>query len=359
MTTIRSHVIHLFVFLALTVGLGGLVIGGASQAEAGGGVSEGETFTLDDGGQFLFWSFGSTTASSVFSSVVIAWLFNAAAVDWTSYIPPLGVTDFGLVDGGVLWVVSEGAQTIAVGGGAPPDDDPAEVELAEAIADALIDDLGEEDATAALLFAFERGYTADQIEDGAFAGSLNADGTIDGIAPASEPLGLILLPDAGTAGVRAAGEPGLVSAISAAIARSGDPLLLILLLILYSGYTPDQLVLAILLGGDLVRFDEVDFCIGLHDDTGRLIRPSQDFSSPCARFLGVTVDDEEAEAGMEEDVVEEDDNGEPPPSADGDDGPHADLIADCIARGGTPSDHTDGTFDGGIGTCLLPGSGII
>lgn len=94
------------------VALGALALGGTAQA----GQDEG-ALPLNDGGQFVFWSHGPAQAGEVFGSVVIAWLFNPAAVDWTSYIPPLGVTDFALADGDVLWVVSDGPQKIVIGGG--------------------------------------------------------------------------------------------------------------------------------------------------------------------------------------------------------------------------------------------------
>ena len=67
---------------------------------------------LRAGGQFLFWSSGDATASAVFGDVKIAWQFDENAIVWTSFIPALGMVDFALVDGSVLWVVSDTAQTI-------------------------------------------------------------------------------------------------------------------------------------------------------------------------------------------------------------------------------------------------------
>jgi hypothetical protein len=98
--------------LALVVAIGSPAASGTAQA----GESE-NTLPLTNGGQFVFWSHGPAQADEVFDSVMIAWLFNPTAVDWTSYIPQLGVTDFPLADGDVLWVVSEGPQTIAIDGG--------------------------------------------------------------------------------------------------------------------------------------------------------------------------------------------------------------------------------------------------
>ena len=65
------------------------------------------TLSVTAGGQFLFWNLGSGwTASDWFTLLTIAWLFNRDLVNWTSFIPALGQTDFALVDGAVLWLVS-------------------------------------------------------------------------------------------------------------------------------------------------------------------------------------------------------------------------------------------------------------
>ncbi len=72
------------------------------------------TLTLNAGGQFVFWQFGPANAADVFTGVKIAWLFNATAVSWLSFIPALGITNFALADGDVLWVVSDTAQEIEV-----------------------------------------------------------------------------------------------------------------------------------------------------------------------------------------------------------------------------------------------------
>ena len=66
----------------------------------------GEVLSLVAGGQFIQWSLGGTTAAAVFATLKIAWLFNATAVSWTSFVPQLGVTDFPLADGAVLWLVA-------------------------------------------------------------------------------------------------------------------------------------------------------------------------------------------------------------------------------------------------------------
>ncbi len=58
----------------------------------------------------------------------IAWLFNTTAVSWTSFIPLLGVTNFALVNGAVLWVVSNTAQEIQVFGPGEEDGVPEEEE---------------------------------------------------------------------------------------------------------------------------------------------------------------------------------------------------------------------------------------
>ena len=76
-----------------------------------------EVLSLNAGGQFLFWAFGAAQAADVFGTVKIAWLFDATAVSWTSFIPVLGITNFALSEGAVLWIVSEAAQDIVLTSG--------------------------------------------------------------------------------------------------------------------------------------------------------------------------------------------------------------------------------------------------
>ena len=64
------------------------------------------TLTLVAGGQFVQWTFGDSSAAAVFASLKIAWLFNADVVAWTSFVPQLGISDFALADGAVLWLVA-------------------------------------------------------------------------------------------------------------------------------------------------------------------------------------------------------------------------------------------------------------
>ena len=70
---------------------------------------------LRDGGQFVFWQFGTALAADVFSTVKIAWLWDPFGLSWTAFIPQLGTVNFTLAPGDFLWVVSVGQQTIAVG----------------------------------------------------------------------------------------------------------------------------------------------------------------------------------------------------------------------------------------------------
>jgi len=91
--------------------------GSNGVVEEAEGEGEGEILgvvELATGGQFHSWAFGDTIVSSAFGShVKIAWLFNSDTVSWTSWIPALGVTDFSLVDGSVLWIVTDAAITIS------------------------------------------------------------------------------------------------------------------------------------------------------------------------------------------------------------------------------------------------------
>ena len=123
----RSIIRTVAVLTIVAVIVGAALAGGLGKAplDAGGdAVGSGGSLTLNDGGQFLFWSFGPAQAANIFTTVKIAWLFDGTAVVWTSFVPALGTVNFALVDGAVLWVVSEGAQTIAVVGGSAPSDDP-------------------------------------------------------------------------------------------------------------------------------------------------------------------------------------------------------------------------------------------
>ena len=73
------------------------------------------TLSLTNGGQFVFWSLGEGfVAAEVFPSVKIAWLFDGVNLSWTSFVPELGVTNFALAEGSVLWIVSGGAHVITI-----------------------------------------------------------------------------------------------------------------------------------------------------------------------------------------------------------------------------------------------------
>ena len=86
---------------------------------------------LEPGGQFVQWAFPAKQASEVFALLTIAWLFNEDAGEagsgasttgsWTSFIPQLGITDFLITNGAVLWLVSPDGQDIVVSFGPPGD----------------------------------------------------------------------------------------------------------------------------------------------------------------------------------------------------------------------------------------------
>ena len=82
-----------------------------------------QTLTLNDGGQFVFWSFGPFDAADIFGTVKIAWRFDPDAVNWTAFIPALGAINFPIDDGDVLWIVSEGDQVIDLAGDVVTADD--------------------------------------------------------------------------------------------------------------------------------------------------------------------------------------------------------------------------------------------
>lgn len=81
----------------------------------GGGLDIWEV-ELDAGGQFVFWQHGSVNAADVFGGVKIAWLWNAVAFSWSSFIPDLGITNWTAEDGAFLWVVTFGDLVIIVEG---------------------------------------------------------------------------------------------------------------------------------------------------------------------------------------------------------------------------------------------------
>ena len=67
------------------------------------------------GGQFVQWSFADSTAQQAFGTTLkIAWLFNAASLSWTSYVPSLRITDFPLTAGDILWLVAFSDTDLAI-----------------------------------------------------------------------------------------------------------------------------------------------------------------------------------------------------------------------------------------------------
>ena len=67
------------------------------------------------GGQFAQWSFSDSTAQQAFGTTLkIAWLFNTASLSWTSYVPALGISDFPLTAGDVLWLVAFSDTALAI-----------------------------------------------------------------------------------------------------------------------------------------------------------------------------------------------------------------------------------------------------
>lgn len=65
------------------------------------------TLSLDAGGQFVAWTYGETTAAAAFADLSIAWLWNGTA--WVSFLPALGITNFTVSAGNVLWLVADAA----------------------------------------------------------------------------------------------------------------------------------------------------------------------------------------------------------------------------------------------------------
>ena len=113
MTALQTRTTRSLAVFVLLLGLA-VAAGAPSSPIADAGEADADVLVLNDGGQFLFWSFRPAQAAEVFGTVKIAWLFDGVSVSWTSFVPALGVVNFALVAGAVLWVVSDGSQTINV-----------------------------------------------------------------------------------------------------------------------------------------------------------------------------------------------------------------------------------------------------
>ena len=72
----------------------------------------GEVLALNTGGQFVFADFSGSVATIFGSNVRIVWRFNPDTVTWTSYVPQLGVENYMIAEGDVLWVVSDSGDDI-------------------------------------------------------------------------------------------------------------------------------------------------------------------------------------------------------------------------------------------------------
>ena len=79
---------------------------------------------LEPGGQFVQWAFPDKQAAELFAALTIAWLFDEGSVSWTSFIPQLGITDFLVTNGAVLWLVSPDGADIVVSFGPPGSFEP-------------------------------------------------------------------------------------------------------------------------------------------------------------------------------------------------------------------------------------------
>ena len=73
--------------------------------------------TSSQGGQFVFATFSGNAADVFGAQVTIAWKFLGVGGGWISFFPDLGVTDYAIAPGDVLWVVSPMDQSILVKSG--------------------------------------------------------------------------------------------------------------------------------------------------------------------------------------------------------------------------------------------------
>ena len=86
--------------------------GEAEEAEAPPPASPDVRLALRAGGQFLQADFQTTAAALFGRDVTIAWKFLGVEAGWVAYNPVMGVANFAIVPGDVLWVVSPIDQTL-------------------------------------------------------------------------------------------------------------------------------------------------------------------------------------------------------------------------------------------------------
>jgi hypothetical protein len=190
---------------------------------------------------------------------------------------------------------------------APSSSAPEPEQVAAAIVGQIADQGGDGDASLdAVLYAMERGYSAEQLLSIGGGIVLRLDGVIEAgaaVAPEAEPLGLVILPAEGEAlrpnAVRAAMYqqsplPVELLRTSLAEATGADPdsseavLVALLVLLAETGYAPGQIVEAIVFGAEA---DAVEGCPALRV-AGELVVPMLDGTRGCPTAIQRAKDEE-------------------------------------------------------------------
>lgn len=116
MTPISARGGRQIALLALSLSfalLAALVAGSSPGAQrAVAGAADVDLLALGSEGEFVEWPFEATTAAAAFHSLKVAWRLGPASSQWTAFIPALGLSDFPVAPGDLLWLVPPGAAPV-------------------------------------------------------------------------------------------------------------------------------------------------------------------------------------------------------------------------------------------------------
>ena len=98
---------HVVLLALVSLGVFAAFIAGAlpHTNRAAAGNHDVELLSLSDEGEFVEWPFEATTAAAAFHSLKVAWRLDPETRGWTAFIPDLGLSDFPVARGDVLWLV--------------------------------------------------------------------------------------------------------------------------------------------------------------------------------------------------------------------------------------------------------------
>jgi len=203
------------------------------------------------------------------------------------------------------------------------------------VVDAIVAVHGEEGGFDAVIWALERGYSGDQLIEGALDGRLQADGKIADSGggtetPAGSPLGSIELPDAEIQSMGATAVPAANRIRSVTWARFRqipvDELEMLtdsfyaaindIIAAILGGYSPEQVIELILLGGSVRREylsslggTYADTCYVITDSTGQTVVPR--YAPPKLQGTGDSEECQDLIRGLDlVDIFEADEQGD-------------------------------------------------